>query len=199
MSLALVLLAWWFWPRSITNLRPQSGPVVFLGDSISAGTGSQTGRGYVAILAQRTGLELINKGVPGDTTVSALKRLDEDVLSLKPALVIVQLGGNDFLQRLPQDETFANLETIIERIQQQGGAVLLLGMQSGIFGDKAAARYRELARAKKTGFVKNLLDGILTRADLKADSIHPNDLGYERVADRVEPELRWMLRKLGKL
>lgn len=193
------MAAWWLWPRSITNLRPQSGPVVFLGDSISAGTGSETGRGYVAVLSQRLGLEFVNKGVPGDTTALALKRLDRDVLSLKPGLVIVQLGGNDFLQKVSHDETFANLETIVEKIQQQGGAVLLLGMQSGLFGDKAAARYRELAKTRKTGFVKNLLDGILTRADLKADAIHPNDLGYERVADRVEPELRWMLRKLGKL
>lgn len=153
----------------------------------------------MALLSQRLGLEFVNKGVPGDTTALALKRLDRDVLSLKPGLVVVQLGGNDFLQKISHDETFANLETIIDRIQQQGGAVLLLGMQSGLFGDKAAARYRELAKSRKTGFVKNLLDGILTRADLKADPIHPNDLGYERVADRVEPELRWMLRKLGKL
>lgn len=198
--LAMLLgLGWWFWPRPIANLKPGPGPIVALGDSLAAGTGSETRRGYLAVLSERLKVEIVNRGVPGDTTAMGLKRLESDVLSLQPALVIVQLGGNDFLQKVPLEETFQNLEQIVEQTQSRGAAVLLVGTQSGLFGNQAAQRYRQLSRRRQTGFVKNLLSGILTQTDLKADPIHPNDRGYERVADLIEPELRRMLKTMGRL
>lgn len=196
---ALALLLWWAWPRSIRHLQPRPGPIVALGDSLTAGVGSETRRGFIAVLSARLGVEIVNKGVPGDTTRGGLDRLEQDVLQLKPALVLVELGGNDFLQQRPLEETFSQLRQIVERIQAQGTPVLLIGVQSGLFGNKAGKHYKALARELHTGFVDNLMSGIMTQADLKADAIHPNDLGYERVADRVEPELRWMLRKMQRL
>lgn len=197
---AVLALVWFLWPHArVDHLTARTGPLVVLGDSLAAGYGSETQKGYVAVLQQRLKVDLINRGVSGDTTAQGLARLDKDVLSLDPALVVVELGGNDFLQKVPLEVTFANLDAIVTRIQSKRAAVLLLGSQSGLFGDKAAALYLELARRRHTGYVANILDGILTRADLKADAIHPNDRGYEAMADRIEPELRWMLRKMRRL
>ena len=194
----MVVLLWWFWPRRIDHLAPKAGPIVVLGDSLSFGLGAESNHGYVGV-QKRLGIEMVNKGVSGDTSKMALDRLQKDVLDLKPALVLVELGGNDFMQKVPTDETFANLDLIVQRVQSQQTPVLLIGVQSGLFGNKAAGRYRQLANQRHTGLVANAMGDILTHADLKSDAIHPNDKGYEKMADQVEPELRRMLRKMGRL
>lgn len=195
----LLLLIWMFWPRRIDFLTPKSGPIVVLGDSLSFGFGAESNHGYIGVLQKRLNLEIINKGVSGDTTKQGLDRLQRDVLDLKPGLVIVELGGNDFMQKVPLEETFANLDQIISRVQAQQTPVLLVGVQSGLFGDKAADKYKKLADQRHTGLVANAMGNILTQPDLKSDAIHPNDKGYEVMADRVEPELRRMLHKMGRI
>ena len=193
--LVVVVLKLWMHP-SVAHLGEHSGPIVVLGDSISAGVGSESHRGYVAVLETRSGQKLINKGVPGDTTAQGLKRLKADVLDLKPALVLVELGGNDFLNKVDPAETRANLDNIIAQIQSDGTAVLLIGMQGGVLSDRAADMFRDLASSHHTAFVPNIMAGIFTDPSLKADPIHPNDAGYEKVADKVEPELRWCIQRL---
>lgn len=198
-ALVLLLLAWWLWPHRVDFLTPRSGPIVVLGDSLSFGLGAESNHGYVGVLQKRLGLELVNKGVAGDTSKMALERLQKDVLELKPALVLVELGGNDFLQKVPLNQTFANLEQIVTRIQAQRVPVLLIGVQSGLFGNEAGAYYKQLADRLHTGLVGNAVGNIFTHPDLKSDAIHPNDKGYEVMADNVEPQLRWMLHKMGRI
>lgn len=183
---------------AVRNLEPSGGPVVVLGDSLAAGVGAPGG-GYVHILSRRLGVELVNRGVPGNTTADGLARLDTDVLPLKPALVVVQLGGNDFLRQVDPDETFGNLATIIERCQAQGAAVLLVGVRSGLLTDRNESRFRDLAQRTQAAYVPNLLEGVFGQPALMHDSIHPNASGYERVADRIEPTLRELLTRLGKV
>ena len=78
----------------VKNLSPRPGPIVVLGDSLAAGVGSKgMKRGFVTLLQERLGVELVNKGVPGNSTAEGLARLQADVLDLKPALVVVELGG----------------------------------------------------------------------------------------------------------
>lgn len=196
LALLAGLALWWLRPTPIANLHPRQGPIVVLGDSLSAGQGSASKMGYVGLLQQRLGVELINKGINGNTSRQGLDRLNRDVLSLSPALVIVELGGNDFLQHVPPEETFANLDEIVRRIQERGAPVLLLGVQSGVLQDKNASRFAELARRRQTGYVANIMEGIFTNPALKDDPIHPNDDGYKVMADRVEPVLRGMLSRM---
>lgn len=201
--LALLLLgalaAWWSRPSPIAHLAPREGPIVALGDSLSAGYGSASKLGYLGLLEQRLGVSIVNKSISGNTSSQGLERLQRDVLDLRPALVILELGGNDFLQKVPPEETFANLDSIVSQVQAQGAPVLVLAVQSGPFSDKSASRYRELARKRQTGFVENIMAGIFTNPALKYDPIHPNDDGYKVMADHVEPELRRMLRRMNRL
>jgi len=169
----------------------REGPVVAFGDSLVYGTGS-SGGGFVSLLEQRLGRPIENLGVPGDTTAAGLERLDE-VLALHPSVVILLLGGNDYLRQVPQDTTFANLSTIIERLQADGAAVLLAGVRGGLIRDNFAARFEELAQRHGTAYVHDVLDDTLGVEGYMADQVHPNDAGYRVIADRVYPVLGAML------
>lgn len=169
----------------------RDGPIVAFGDSLVYGTGS-SGGGFVKLLEARVGRPITNLGVPGDTTAEGLARLDE-ALELEPAIVILLLGGNDFLRQVPQDDTFANLATMIERLQAGGATVLLAGVRGGLLRDGAAARYEELADRYHTAYVHDVLDDTFGVAGYMADQVHPNDAGYRVIAERIGPVLEKML------
>jgi lysophospholipase L1-like esterase len=169
----------------VANLDSKGTAIICFGDSLTQGEGASPGRDYPSLLAKALGKPVINAGVAGETTHDALRRLEADVLAMHPRLVIVELGGNDFLRQLPWAETFANLEAIVRRIQERGAMVVILGVQPGLLGDAARGEYRRVARARRAVFVPNILEGILTNPALKSDTFHPNDQGYEQIARRV--------------
>lgn len=168
------------------------GPIVAFGDSLIHGTGS-SGGGFVSLLAQRLGRDIENLGRPGETTAGGLARLDE-VLELQPSLVILLLGGNDVLRRVPPADTFRNLAVIIERLQAGGSAVLLVGVRGGLLQDPYAGEFAALAERHGTAYVPDVLQQVFMRPDYMADQVHPNDAGYARIAERVDPVLENMLR-----
>jgi acyl-CoA thioesterase-1 len=194
--IALAVLAglWYLRPGGPPAAKPTGGTnIIAFGDSLVAGVGASTGHDFVSVLSGRLGVRILNAGRPGDTTASALARLDRAVLARNPRVVIVLLGGNDFLRRVPRDRTFDNLETIVTRIRQRGAAVVLVGVSLGLFTDSYAAQYEALAEHTSAAYVPDVLDGVYGHADRMADQIHPNDRGYAIVADRIEPVLRDML------
>jgi acyl-CoA thioesterase-1 len=175
-------------PRAAT---PTSGEnIIAFGDSLVAGRGASAGRDFVSILSHRLRVPIINAGRSGDTSETALARVDRDVLSRNPKVVLVLLGGNDILRRVPQQDTFKNLATIVERIRRRGSAVVVVGVSVGFFTDSYNDAYEELARGASAALVPDILAGIIGRSDLMSDQIHPNDRGYAMMADRLEPALR---------
>jgi len=190
-EISLVLLAWTILlagcssQPNVANLDSRGTTIVCFGNSLTQGEGASMGHEYPSLLASALGREVINAGVGGNTTRDALQRLDADVLSHNPRLVIVEFGGNDFLQHLPREEIFRNLDTIVERIQAQGAMVVLLGVRPGLFGDATRSDYRRIAKSRRAVFVPDILEGIFTEPRFKSDEIHPNDLGYARIAERV--------------
>lgn len=176
----------------ISNYPLRQGPVIALGDSITFGRDATAGNDYVSLLSARLGEPIQNAGVSGDTTADALARLDRDVLSKDPRLVIVFLGGNDFLQKVPTDTIFANLATIIDRIEADGAAVLVLGYKD-YFLVNYDARYRDLAWQKGAAYTPDVMGGILGNPLLTTDLVHPRNTGHRIIADRVEPYLRILL------
>jgi lysophospholipase L1-like esterase len=116
------------------------------------------------------------------------------VLSKNPRLVIVFLGGNDFLQKVPTETIFLNLSTITERIRANGAAVLILGYKN-YFLANYDSRYRTLAWDKNAAYTPNVMEGILGNYFYTTDLVHPRDNGHKILADRVEPYLRILLGK----
>ncbi len=199
LALAMLLLlgiGWWFWPRAanydwpVTNAPPTAGRnLIAFGDSLTEGVGADAQLSWPSQLGQLLKVTILNRGVRGDTTASALQRLQRDVLDAQPRLVIVGLGGNDFMQKKSQDAAFANLRQIIEQIQQRGALVILLGFKFPL-GESWGPRYEELARDTGCAYVPNLLGGILGHTDLMSDGVHPNAQGYALIAQRIAPVLQ---------
>jgi acyl-CoA thioesterase I len=189
------LVAFWFLhdtnPRAA---KPTAGStIVAFGDSLVEGRGATPGHDFVTLLAGRLSVPIVNAGRSGDTATTALDRLDASVLSRDPRLVIVLLGGNDFLRRVPTDQTFRSLSTIVARIRQRGAAVVLVAVSVGLISDPYASEYAALARRTSSGLVPDILEDIIGHADRMSDSIHPNDRGYAMIADRIEPAVRDLL------
>ncbi|HEY4479378.1 MAG TPA: GDSL-type esterase/lipase family protein [Candidatus Paceibacterota bacterium] len=178
----------------VTNYPGSGTSIIALGDSLTAGVGATEGKDYVSRLNDKLGVLIINAGKSGDTTETALLRLYDDVLIKKPKLVIVMLGGNDYLRKIPKEITFENLDTIIKRIHSSGSMVLLVGVQGGIIGDPYKREFEALAEKHNTGYVSNILENIVGHNDRMSDGIHPNDLGYDKIAVRLEPAVKKLLK-----
>lgn len=206
----VVLIAgvlWYFFgtARYSPNPHRRTGVIVAFGDSLTAGYGVSESESYPAVLdrelrARGYRYTLINKGVSGDTTTDALERLDE-VISEKPEVVILVLGGNDMLRNVPVGQTEANMRTLIERLQAEKVLVVLGGMRSIKLGslDRLAFNelYPRLAEEYKLPFIEYFLEGVALNSSLKiADQIHPNAQGYQKiVSDQVLPVMKQVLRK----
>ena len=192
--LTLLLLGGWLWLRpgtsaKFTNLPPTaSGEWVAFGDSLTQGYGANEGGDYPNQLAKRLRVKIRNLGVSGNTTADGLARLEQAV-QLQPRVVLLCLGGNDALRGVPAETSFGNLGTMIDRFQQAGAFVVLLGVRSTGLSDKNAKRFEQLAKVKRVLLVPNILDGILFSPSLMSDQIHPNDLGFAKIAERLEATL----------
>lgn len=187
-----VLYFLWGESENIPRVSPANVKVVAFGDSLVEGVGATEGNDFVSVVGRSLGFDIVNKGMRGDTTMMGLARIDE-VLNEEPGVVVLLLGGNDVLRRIPKKTTFENLGTIIERLQSGGAVVLLLGVQGGVLGDGYEADYRALAKKYKTAYISNVLEGLVGRTEYMSDGIHPNDVGYARIALRVTPVLLKML------
>lgn len=193
---AIILLCgatfWYFffrdWP--ITNHPSvKQGPVLLYGDSLAQGIGATRGNTLGEQLGRRVGIDILNYGVSGDTTRDGLARLPQ-ALGESPRVAIVLLGGNDFLRKIPREETFSNLEKIVTAFQKNGSIVMILGVRSGIIGGGADDEYEALAERTGSVYVEDVLSGIFAHSELMSDAIHPNDRGYSKIAERIEPILR---------
>lgn len=171
---------------------PAGSPVLVLGDSVSHGTGAAAGQDYPTLLAHSTGWNITNAGVPGDTSAGARARLDGLLDEVRPVLVIVEIGGNDFLQRRGVTAVREDVAAIIARCRQKGARVVLVGVPlPGVpMLLKDAPFYEELADQEGVLLVPSLLADILGDSALRADPIHPNAAGYQVLADGLVEALR---------
>lgn len=159
--------------------------IIAFGDSLVYGIGSQDSNDFPSQVSRKIHMPIENMGIPGETTALALLRIQE-VIDKKPDIVIILLGGNDALQSVNEEETFSNLKTMITKIQEGGGEVLLLGIRGrGILTDPYETPFKILARDMKVPLVPNVLDGLFGNNLYMYDAVHPNNVGYGKIADRV--------------
>lgn len=175
---------------------PAGSTVLALGDSLTAGYGLRPEQAWPALLGERSGWQVINGGVSGDTTAGARQRLPALLEAHAPQLVIVTLGGNDMLRRVPEAETVANLTNIIDLVEASGArAVLVATPKPSIAGAvfqslSPAPLYRRIAAARKVAFIEDAIADTLSDPRLKLDALHPNAEGHTDLADRFGDELR---------
>lgn len=194
----LIILLWAFWPSPLSKVKNLNSPgttVIAFGDSLTAGHGASAGEDYPSRLSKLTGRSVLNVGVSGDTTEAALARLDQDVLLQSPRIVIVGLGGNDYLRGVPISSTETTLRQIIRKIQSAGAMVVLIGFKFPSLNANYENMYERVAEEEGAFLIAGTLKGILTDPALKSDEIHPNARGYELMAERISGPLRKLISK----
>lgn len=179
----------------VKNLDSRGSAVIAFGDSLTAGYGAGEGEDWPSRVSASTNIAVINAGVSGDTTDAALARLDDDVLARDPRIVIVGLGGNDFLRGEPLSSTETNLRGIVRKIHARGAMVVLLGFRFPSLNADYEAMYERVAEEEGCLLVEGTLKGVLTDAKLKSDQIHPNAAGYALMAERIAGPLRKLIAK----
>ena len=173
---------------SVSPSKPAAQIVAF-GDSLVVGFGTSSGNNFVSLLSNRVGISIANAGRLGDTTGSALGRLQSDVIARQPKIVIVLLGGNDLLQNVPLQQRVSNITSIAQQIRSTGATVILVGLGNDPI-DPYGGALPGIASQTGSTHVPGILEGIFGVPGLMADSIHPNDAGHRIMADRLEPALR---------
>jgi lysophospholipase L1-like esterase len=177
----------------ITNPIPSGDNIICFGDSLTYGSGAKPEMSYPAQLSTMIGQPVINAGIPGDTTARALQRLDQDVLSRSPRIVLITLGGNDLKNGVDRDQAFANLEEIVRRIQARGALVVVGGIDIPFYGRGFDDAYEQLSKSTGAVLVPNVFEDIMGHGNLMSDRIHPNGKGYTIMAEHflnaVEPYL----------
>ena len=164
---------------------PLSGEnIICFGDSLTFGTGAPRDKSYPAQLAKMIGHPVINSGIPGDTTARALQRLERDVLSKSPRIVLITLGGNDLKNGVGKKVAFKNLAEIVEAIQTKGGLVVMGGIKLLIWDRGYEEEYEKLAEETGALLIPNILGGLMGNEELMHDTIHPNAAGYKIMAKK---------------
>ena len=187
-------------------LAAPASKVLVYGDSLSSAYGMPTQAGWVALLEDRLKQEqadynVVNASISGETSAGGLARIDKTLLREKPAIVILELGGNDGLRGLPVPQMKKNLAGIIERSQKAKARVLLVGMRMppnyGEAYNKAFEQaFADLAKEFKTAYLPFLLDGFGEKAELvQPDRIHPTDSAQPVIVKNVWRALAPLLKE----
>jgi acyl-CoA thioesterase-1 len=169
----------------VVNRNSQGKNIVCFGDSITFGYGVAKGEDYPSRLSEMLKLPIINAGVDGDTSAQALHRLKADVLDKEPYLVIIEFGGNDFLEKVSVSETARNMAEMIKQIHAQGAMAAVVDISTQFVMVDLGKELQRLSGVHQTIFIPHVLDNILTNPSRKSDFIHPNAEGYNIVAARV--------------
>jgi acyl-CoA hydrolase len=167
--------------------------VLALGDSLTFGTGARTDAGgeqasYPAVLARLTGWLVVNAGVPGDTTAQALARTPSLLEEHKPSLVLLGIGGNDFLRRMDEGAARGNVQRICDLVRGSGAQLLLIAVPRPTLAARFTGSltdhpmYGELAEALRIPLHRQGWAEVLGDERLKSDAIHANAAGYEQFA-----------------
>ncbi len=182
-----------------------------MGDSLSAEYGIARGSGWVALLERRLAAEklawrVVNASISGDTTSGGRSRLPALLQREKPAVVVIELGGNDALRGLPLNATRDNLLAMTQAAKAAGARVLIAGMQmppnyGRQYGQQFAQLFAEVAKAEGTALVPFFLAGVAdvpgAESNFQPDRIHPVAAAQPRMLDNVWPALRPLLTRAG--
>jgi len=183
-----------------------AGPaIVVLGDSLSSGYGLNGAPSWVTLLERRLvdqgyDYDVVDAAISGDTTAGGLSRLPRLLDLHSPAIVVIELGGNDGLRGQPVANMRKNLASIIELVREHGAEVVLTGIQippnyGPLYTEQFAAAYRELAAEFDVALVEFLMDGVaLEDHMMQADRVHPNAEGQPVMLDNVWSVLQGLLR-----
>jgi len=159
--------------------------ILALGDSLTFGTGSSPDKSYPSILQALSKRTVINAGIPGETSDKTLLRINQLLQQHQPALVILCIGGNDILRRKNLVQTRNNIQQMIDIVQQQGSELVLIAVPEFGLYPSAPEFYQTLADMNKLPLDNDTIPALLRDSQYKSDTIHPNQAGYQLLAEQI--------------
>jgi acyl-CoA thioesterase I len=164
--------------------------VLAFGDSLTYGTGASEDESYPAQLESLIGRRVVRAGVPGEVTAQALARLPGALEEHAPRLLVLCIGGNDFLRRLGSAQAERNVRAMVKLARERGIDVVLLGTPEPGLTVTPPAFYEAIAEEFGVLYEAAVIGEVLRDASLKSDPIHPNARGYRIIAERVAESLK---------
>ncbi|HQZ45159.1 MAG TPA: GDSL-type esterase/lipase family protein [Usitatibacteraceae bacterium] len=159
--------------------------ILAFGDSLTFGTGASPREAYPAVLAGLVSRKVVAAGVPGETSGEGLERLPGVLDEVKPQLLVLCHGGNDFLRKMGEASAAANVREMIRLAQARGIAVVLLATPKPGFGASKVKFYEDIATELAIPVEADVLADVLGSRSLKSDLVHPNAEGYAEIAAAV--------------
>lgn len=174
---------------------PANTRVLAFGDSVTYGVGAQVGDDYPSQLAKLSNWDIVNAGVSGERADQGLQRIAATLEEHTPQLVLIELGGNDLLQRRGATEVKEDLRAIVREVKRFGAQPVLVAVPAvsainaamGRLAD--AALYAELAEEEAIPLIPDVFAETLSNAQWRADPIHPNATGYRQLAEGIAASL----------
>jgi len=188
--LALVLAAAACGQRPKLERLPENAVVLAFGDSLTYGTGADEAESYPAQLQILIGRRVVRAGVPGEVTSQALERLPDALDEYAPRLLLLCIGGNDFLRRLGNAQAERNVRAMVQLAKSRGVAVVLIATPEPGLLPSPPAFYGVVAKDFGLPYEDAAITEVLKDASLKSDPIHPNARGYRIIAERVAERLK---------
>lgn len=174
---------------------PSDATILAFGDSLTFGTGAKEEENYPSRLAPLVGRRVVHAGIPGDVTAGALERLPAALEEHSPRLLLLCIGGNDFLRKLGKEQAAANVRAMVKLARSKGIQVVLIGTPEPGFGVSTPAFYGEIAKEFELPYDGDTIADVLKDRSLKSDLVHPNARGYQIIAER----LAGLLKKSGAI
>jgi len=169
---------------------PADAVVLAFGDSLTFGTGAADDESYPVQLEKLIQRRVVRAGVPGEVTSQALERLPAALDEHAPRLLILCIGGNDFLRRLGHQQAERNVREMVKLARSRGVGVLLVGTPEPGFTVSPPAFYAGIAKEFRVPYEPSIIGEVLKDRALKADPIHPNARGYRLIAERLAEQLK---------
>ena len=187
--IALILFSFTKKDPTIQTLRSPNS-ILAMGDSLTYGYNANPTESYPSVLSTMTGLNVINAGIPAETSKDGLQRLPKLLEDPSIKLMILFFGGNDMLQQISMDVLKKNLKTMIQMAKEKEIDVLLISVPNfTLFGPSSQSLYEEISNEENVLLLNGLLEDILFNPALKSDTIHPNGLGYRQMAEKIYEKL----------
>ncbi len=174
---------------------PSDAVVLAFGDSLTFGTGASEEESYPAQLEKLIGRRVVRAGVPGEVTGQALERLPAALDEHAPRLLLLCIGGNDFLRRLGKQQAEDNVRAMVKLAKSRGVGVVLIGTPEPGLSVSPPAFYAGIAKEFRLPYEEGIIGQVLKDSTLKADPIHPNARGYRVIAERIAE----MMKKSGAI
>lgn len=169
---------------------PGDAVVLAFGDSLTYGTGAGESESYPEQLEPLIGRRVVRAGVPGEVTAQALARLPAAIDEHAPRLLVLCIGGNDFLRRLDMRQAEDNVRAMVKLARSRGVDVLLIGTPQPGFSVTPPEFYAAIAEDFRLPYEAYVIGEVLREAGLKADPVHPNARGYRIIAERIAEALK---------